>query len=162
MLWKTFKLYLSLGEKMMVVLLPPIHLSASANLWSSPCLLPYLRPFYKTLTHWKESWSSSGSCAGCAPLHGLLPCVKHLAHKLIVKSTPEEVEKVCQTAVPGYLWTPAKSFSLKNSSEEKRFWSPRVHGRCEHSEILFILLCVVQTLFTGLGPMVSVSIRCMW
>lgn len=96
-LWKAFKLEFPLGrkKKKIVVLLPPIYLSASANLrssWFSPCcFVLYLRPFYKPLTHWKESWSSL--ICEVASTHGLLPLVKHLAHELW-QNTPEE-EKVC-------------------------------------------------------------------
>lgn len=60
------------------------------------------------------------------------------------------------------IYEPLQSlFSLKNSFEEKIVWSPRVYKR-DYLRTLVHSYFAARTLFTGLSPMVSVSIRCMW
>ena len=147
-------------KKMMVVLLPPIHLSASASLWSSRfsacCFILYLRPFY---TDTQERRLIVSDLRGC--FHSW---IAFLGEAFSTWALTEH-----SRGRKGLLWQlfiiyePLQSlFSLKNSLEEKRiFWSPRVYKR-EYLRTLVHSYFVARTLFTGLGPMVSVSVRCMW
>lgn len=110
MLWKTFKLDYPLGEKKMMVVFattysPLCFSQPLGSRFSACCLRSLSKAILQDIdTHWKESWSSlilRGSST-----HGLLPLVKHLAHKLW-QNTPEERKGFFMTAVH-YLWTPAK------------------------------------------------------
>lgn len=162
MLWKTFKLDYPLGEKKndgcIATTYSPLCFSQPLE-FTVLCLL--LRSLSKAILQDIDTLERKlivSDLRGC--VH---PWIASLGEAFSTQALTEH-----SRGRKGLLWQlfiiyePLQSlFSLKNSLEEKIFWSPRVHKR-EYLRILVHSYFAARTLFTGLGPMVSVSIRCMW